>query len=119
MPRSCVVMSPGSLLTASRKPKKWVKRFKEAGCNLYCFHYEAAHSSAAESPEATSELKTSPRELIRYIHDNDLLAGIALKPSTPVDVLWEILDSPQEKERPDVRTRPLAETPQHKRNSSH
>lgn len=31
-----------------------------------------------------------------------MLAGIALKPMTPVDVLWEILESPDEKDRPDV-----------------
>jgi len=84
------------------QPKKWVKEFKSAGCDLYCFHYEAATSSAAESPETTSELKTSPRELIRYIHDNGMLAGIAIKPGTPVEVLWDILENPQEKERPDV-----------------
>jgi ribulose-phosphate 3-epimerase len=47
-------------------------------------------------------MKTSPRELIRYIHDNGMLAGIAIKPATPVDVLWEILESPIDKERPDV-----------------
>ena len=29
-------------------------------------------------------------------------AGIAIKPDTPVDVLWEILESEDEKERPDV-----------------
>ncbi|KAH8893739.1 ribulose-phosphate 3-epimerase [Thozetella sp. PMI_491] len=84
------------------EPKKWVKEFKKAGCDLYCFHYEAAFSSAAESPEGTSELKTSPRELIRYIHDQGLLAGIAIKPATKVDVLWELLDNPNEKERPDM-----------------
>lgn len=86
-----------------RKPKKWVKEFKSAGCDLYCFHYEAAISStAAESPEATSKEKTSPRELIRYIHDLGMLAGIAIKPDTKVDVLWEILESEDERERPDV-----------------
>jgi hypothetical protein len=84
------------------QPKKWVKEFKGVGCDLYCFHYEAANSTAAESPAATSELRTSPAELIRYIHDNGMLAGIALKPATPVDVLWEILESPHETERPDV-----------------
>ncbi|KAL1865416.1 hypothetical protein VTK73DRAFT_5285 [Phialemonium thermophilum] len=84
------------------EPKKWVKEFKKAGCDLYCFHYEAASSTAAESPEAKSELKTSPRELIRYIHDNGMLAGIAIKPATKVDVLWDVLDSPDPKERPDM-----------------
>lgn len=29
-------------------------------------------------------------------------AGIAIKPDTAVDVLWDILENPDEKERPDV-----------------
>lgn len=29
-------------------------------------------------------------------------AGIAIKPKTPVDVLWDILDNPVAEERPDV-----------------
>lgn len=77
---------------------------KKAGGNLYCFHYEAAFSSAAESPEdSTTTKKTNPTELIRYIHDNDMLAGIAIKPDTPVDVLWEYLAAEDPKDRPDVR----------------
>lgn len=85
------------------EPKKWVKEFKQAGCDLYCFHYEAAiDSTAAESPEQSSQMRTSPRELIRYIHEQGMLAGIALKPATPVDVLWDILESPHEAERPDM-----------------
>jgi ribulose-phosphate 3-epimerase len=31
-------------------------------------------------------------------------AGIAIKPDTPVDVLWEILENPEPRERPDVGT---------------
>ena len=31
-----------------------------------------------------------------------MLAGIAIKPDTSVDVLWDILENPDEKERPDV-----------------
>lgn len=85
------------------QPKKWVKEFQNAGCDLYCFHYEAAiNSTAAESPESTSDLKTSPKELIIYIHDLGMLAGIAIKPDTPVDVLWDILESKDAKEVPDV-----------------
>jgi len=85
------------------EPKKWVKEFKAAGCDLYCFHYEAAvNSTAAESPEAHSDAKTSPRELIRYIHEQGMLAGIAIKPATKADVLYEVLDSPDKAERPDM-----------------
>ncbi|KAK8149557.1 RIBULOSE-phosphate 3-epimerase [Beauveria asiatica] len=84
------------------EPKKWVKSFKDVGCDLYCFHYEAAFSTDATDPEAASEGKTNPRDLIRYIHDNGMLAGIAIKPETSVDVLWEILKASDPKEQPDM-----------------
>ncbi|KAK4674235.1 RIBULOSE-phosphate 3-epimerase [Podospora pseudopauciseta] len=85
------------------EPKKWVKEFKKAGCDLYCFHYEAAiNSSAAESPEGKSDEKTSPRELIRYIHDQGMLAGIAIKPATPANVLFDLIESEDPKEKPDM-----------------
>lgn len=81
-----------------------MKDFKKAGCDLYCFHYEAAISStAADTPEGHSDQKTSPKELIKYIHDQGLRAGIAIKPKTPVDVLYDILDNPNKDEVPDVR----------------
>lgn len=84
---------------------KWVKDFKDAGCDLYCFHYEAAVSSVAarEPADDKTTRKTSPREMIRYIHECGLQAGIAIKPETPVDVLWEILESEDASERPEVR----------------
>jgi ribulose-phosphate 3-epimerase len=85
------------------EPKRWVRDFQKAGCDLYCFHYEAAISStAADTPSATSTATTSPKELIRFIHELGMQAGIAIKPSTPVDVLWDILDNPVETERPDM-----------------
>ncbi|KAL8714440.1 MAG: hypothetical protein Q9220_001773 [cf. Caloplaca sp. 1 TL-2023] len=85
------------------EPKKWVKDFQKAGCDLYCFHYEAAiDSTAAEAPADHSEAKTSPKEMIRYVHEQKMLAGIAIKPETSVDVLWDILDSPDKEEVPDM-----------------
>ncbi|GAB7364475.1 hypothetical protein MBLNU230_g5285t1 [Neophaeotheca triangularis] len=85
------------------EPKKWVKDFKKAGCDLYCFHYEAAvNSTAAESPEGKSEQKTSPKEMIRYIHGQEMRAGIAIKPGTEVDVLYDILDNDNNEEVPDM-----------------
>ena len=80
-----------------------MKDFQKAGCDLYCFHYEAAiTSTAAENPADHSETRTNPEEMIRYVHDNGMLAGIAIKPETSVDVLWDILENPKKEEIPDV-----------------
>lgn len=80
-----------------------MKEFKKAGCDLYCFHYEAAVSStAAESPETQTDKKTNPKELIKYIHEQGMRAGIAIKPKTDVGVLYDILDNPNKDEVPDV-----------------
>ncbi|KAK2748766.1 RIBULOSE-phosphate 3-epimerase [Myotisia sp. PD_48] len=85
------------------EPQKWVKEFRDAGCDLYCFHYEAATSTAAKEPsDQTTTCKTSPRELIRYIHEMGMQAGIAIKPGTSVDMLWDILANEEEIERPDM-----------------
>ena len=40
--------------------------------------------------------------MISYVHENGMLAGIAIKPETPVEVLWEILENPKKEEVPDV-----------------
>ena len=61
-------------------------------------------STAAESPEEQSDKKTNPRELIKYIHDQGIRAGIAIKPKTDVSVLYDILDSSTKEEVPDVRS---------------
>ncbi|KAL6703762.1 RIBULOSE-phosphate 3-epimerase [Coniothyrium glycines] len=85
------------------EPKKWVRDFKKAGCDLYCFHYEAAiASTAADSPSAKSDKRTSPKELVRFIHSEGMQAGIAIKPSTPVHVLWDILENSEKIEVPDM-----------------
>ncbi|KAK3718595.1 RIBULOSE-phosphate 3-epimerase [Vermiconidia calcicola] len=85
------------------EPKKWVKEFQKAGCDLYCFHYEAAvDSTAAESPEANTDKKTNPKEMIRYIHEQGMRAGIAIKPGTDVDVLYEIFDNSNKEEVPEM-----------------
>ncbi|CAF9922398.1 MAG: hypothetical protein GOMPHAMPRED_002541 [Gomphillus americanus] len=85
------------------EPKRWVNDFKKAGCDLYCFHYEAAISSTASTdPAETTEEKTSPLDLIRYIHSTGMLAGIAIKPETSVDVLWPILEALNAEDKPDM-----------------
>lgn len=67
------------------------------------------NSTAAESPEAQSDKKTSPKELIKYIHSLGMRAGIAIKPKTEVDVLYDILDSSDKDEVPDVSQDPRTE----------
>ncbi|KAL8825887.1 MAG: hypothetical protein Q9191_004140 [Dirinaria sp. TL-2023a] len=85
------------------EPKRWVREFQKAGCDLYTFHYEAAlTSTAAEDPAGESSAQTSPREMIRYIHSTGMLAGIAIKPDTAVDVLWDILANSNTDEKPDM-----------------
>ncbi|OAA56609.1 ribulose-phosphate 3-epimerase [Niveomyces insectorum RCEF 264] len=74
------------------EPMRWVEEFKKAGANLYCFHYEAAFSTAATTPSASVAATTTPRDLIRHIHALGLKAGIAIKPGTRVDVLFPLLD---------------------------
>ena len=61
------------------------------------------NSVAATSPEdrQTTE-QTSPKKLIRYIHELGMQAGIAIKPGTEVDVLWDILENTDKAEVPDV-----------------
>lgn len=105
---SLIAPNPASQ-TNTPQPHRWVKEFKSAGCDLYCFHYEAAISSVAASgpTDASTTRKTSPKELIRYVHEEGMQAGIAIKPDTPVEVLWDILESPDELERPDVSPSPL------------
>ncbi|KAF2481130.1 ribulose-phosphate 3-epimerase [Neohortaea acidophila] len=85
------------------EPKKWVKDFQKAGCDLYCFHYEAAiDSTAAESPETHTDRKTNPKELIKFIHDQGMRAGIAIKPGTDVKVLYDIFDNGNKDEVPEM-----------------
>jgi ribulose-phosphate 3-epimerase len=60
-------------------------------------------STTAESPETQSDKKTNPKEMIKYIHDLGMRAGIAIKPKTDVSVLYDILDNNNKDEVPDVR----------------
>ncbi len=81
------------------EPQRWVEDFRAAGCDLYCFHYEAVVAAARPPPARPA---TTPRALIRDIHAHGMLAGIAVKPATPVDVLWDVLEAEDAAERPDV-----------------
>ncbi|KAG5440578.1 hypothetical protein PCK2_000403 [Pneumocystis canis] len=59
------------------RPEQWVHSFAEAGGDIYCFHYEATDN---------------PSALIDIIHKTGMRAGIAIKPKTPVSVLFPFAD---------------------------
>ena len=84
---------------------RWASTFRDAGADLYCFHYEACVTSttAKEPADYDTKEKCDPVTLIKYIHSLGMQAGIAIKPDTSVDVLWDILATTKDDERPDVR----------------
>lgn len=84
------------------EPHRWAKTFRDAGCDLYCFHWEAAQGSSAEEPGVEGGKTTTPRGLVRYVHELGMQCGVAIKPKTDVGVLWELLEAEDEAERPDV-----------------
>merc|ERR1711916_292216 len=57
-------------------PEKWVKDFAEAGASGYCFHIEATKDAVA---------------LVKDIQAHKMRAGIAIRPSTDLDVLLPIV----------------------------
>lgn len=60
------------------RPERYVERFIDAGADLVTFHYEAS-----DDPEKTLET----------IRSRGKKAGISVKPGTPVDVVYPLLDA--------------------------
>ncbi len=60
-------------------PGQWVEDFAKAGCELYCFHYEAVNKGAHAA-------------LIKRIHELGMKAGVAIKPKTDVAVLYPLVE---------------------------
>lgn len=56
-------------------PEKWVSDFVKAGADQFTFHYETTKN---------------PLELIKLIKSFNIKAACAIKPGTPVDVLFEL-----------------------------
>lgn len=57
------------------EPEKWVEEFAKAGADQFTFHYEATKH---------------PLELVKLIKSFNIRAACAVKPGTPVDVLFEL-----------------------------
>lgn len=56
-------------------PEKWVEDFVKCGADQFTFHYEATKN---------------PLELVKLIKSHGCRAACAIKPGTPVDVLFEL-----------------------------
>lgn len=59
------------------KPERYISRFVEAGADLVTFHYEATKEAAAS---------------LDLIRSHGKMAGISVKPGTPVEVVYPLLD---------------------------
>ncbi|QPG76852.1 RIBULOSE-phosphate 3-epimerase [Brettanomyces nanus] len=57
------------------RPEQWVEPIAKAGGDQYTFHYEATDD---------------PLKLIKLIRDNGMRAACAIKPGTPVEVLYPL-----------------------------
>lgn len=56
-------------------PEKWVEEFTKVGADQFTFHYEATKD---------------PLALVKLIKSHGIRAACAIKPGTPVDVLFEL-----------------------------
>ncbi len=59
------------------KPERYAMRFIDAGADILTFHLETCES---------------PAELIELIRSQGVMAGVSIKPSTPVEKLYPFLD---------------------------
>ena len=59
------------------KPERYISRFIEAGADLVTFHYEATEYA---------------EEILDLIRSHGKMAGISVKPGTPVEVIYPLLD---------------------------
>jgi len=59
-------------------PAYYAEKFAEAGADSITFHIEATDK---------------PREIIDFLHDRSLGAGISVKPDTPADAIADIIEA--------------------------
>lgn len=82
---ACVVQSlhkvsplPLDVHLMIENPEKYIPDFIKAGSDWITFHWEATNN---------------PESLIETIHKHNCKAGISIKPATPADVLFPLLDT--------------------------
>ena len=63
-------------------PERYLDSYLQAGCDCITFHFEAV---------ANRSEPIDPEKLLRRIRDADAIAGLAINPSTPVDLIEQYL----------------------------
>ena len=58
------------------EPQRYIDDFVKAGADIITIHYESCEN---------------PREVIKYIKSKEVKAGLAIKPATPADVVYDML----------------------------
>jgi ribulose-phosphate 3-epimerase len=59
------------------EPERYAKRFIDAGADILTFHYEASKN---------------PMALLKFIKENGAKASVSIKPATPAEAIFDLLD---------------------------
>ncbi len=59
------------------EPQRYIDDFCDAGADIITIHYESC---------------SDPLEVVRYIHSKGVKAAVSIKPATPADVLFPMID---------------------------
>lgn len=60
-------------------PERWIEDFSKAGCDHYCFHYESVQPDQV-------------KHVINAVRQAGMQVGLAIKPKTPPEVIYDFLD---------------------------
>ncbi|KAF8820248.1 ribulose-phosphate 3 epimerase family protein [Cardiosporidium cionae] len=63
-------------------PDQWIKSFASAGSSQYTFHFEAVENDSAQAIHLANEIIGA-----------GMRAGLAIKPKTPIESVFDALDS--------------------------
>lgn len=75
-------------------PGRWVDDFAAAGASMYTFHLEAVWPAGLAFDDAGAVRDGVPavRDLLRRVRGAGMLAGLTIKPATPVETVFPYLD---------------------------
>lgn len=74
-------------------PARWVSDYAKAGASMYTFHYEAVETLVrAKDADASREaVDAAVSAVVASVRGSGMLAGLVIKPGTPVELLAPFL----------------------------